>query len=199
MKIITQEQLRTQIREQGSKSINGYIDFNKLHETIVSKYGEFDDFHIFRETIAELSLGLDILNGNKKFLDLGCGARKGYDQGLSQETFKGKIDFQPILSRALHELGVKVIGIDYGNLDGEEFEHYSLNLLDENSLSFIPDYSIDIAHSSMLFDSPQLIKLSRCAFEKDTREKLKGVLLPQIERIVKPEGFFYAEEHPPII
>ncbi len=47
----------------------------------------------------------------------------------------------------------------------------------------------------MLFSSPQLIKLTACAFEKDASRKLKDVLIPQLERIVKPEGFFYAEEY----
>ncbi|MEK6830274.1 MAG: hypothetical protein AABY15_09225, partial [Nanoarchaeota archaeon] len=119
--------------------------------------------------------------------------------------------FEPWLPRALHEMGVHVIGIDIGNLDREEFEHYSLDLLKDNALSVIPDHSIDYAYSRLLYSSPQLANMVSPRDYPDIARKVKDQtipywsagdgerlagavleqkLLPQIERVLKPAGSY---------
>jgi hypothetical protein len=59
-----------------------------------------------------------------------------------------------------------------------------MDLTEKDCLGFIPDYSIDIAHACLLFSSPTLIK------KYGDAKQLKENLIPQLERIVRPEGFF---------
>ena len=59
-----------------------------------------------------------------------------------------------------------------------------LNLLSKKSLNFIPDNSIDIAHGRLLYSSPQLGRMG------GNEERIKKVLIPQLERILKPEGIY---------
>ncbi|MGV8152472.1 MAG: hypothetical protein ACP5OG_05305 [Candidatus Nanoarchaeia archaeon] len=127
---------------------------------------------------------------NKKILDLGCGSNDPRLEGFGD--FEDRA-FEPWLCRGLYELGINPIGIDYGQLDREKFEHYSLNLIEENSLKFIPDNSIDIANASGLFSSPFL----HCRIHglNTSGEKLREILLPQLERIVKPEGYFIYNDY----
>jgi hypothetical protein len=125
---------------------------------------------------------------NKSILDLGCGSNSdnpimSYDNYLNVGHF-GERTFEPWLCRSLSILGANPIGVDCGSLDGERFEHYCLNLLSKKSLNFIPDNSIDIAHSRLLYSSPQL------GIMGGNEEKIKEVLIPQLERIVKPEGIY---------
>lgn len=123
-----------------------------------------------------------VLNGGisqKRILDLGCGS---YHGTYEFKEFDPKT-YEPWLCRALLELGANPIGVDIGNLDGERFEHYTLNLLLPNSLSFISDNSVDVAHADLLYDSPTLEQMQGC-------KNLRGLLVPQLERIVKPNGFF---------
>jgi len=127
---------------------------------------------------------------NKKILDLGCGSNNPYLEGMGD--FNDRM-FEPWLCRGLLELGANPIGIDIGDLSKEKFEHYQLNLLEPNSLHFIPDNSIDIANSHELFNSPYL------NFEhmglNSSGKKLKEILIPQLERIVKPKGLFIYSEN----
>ena len=116
---------------------------------------------------------------NKKILDLGSGCCPPLDfLGRNKRTF------EPWLCRTLNLIGAHPIGIDIGNLDKEEFEHYSLNLLDKNSLAFIPNKSIEIIHSRLLYSSPTL--MDKYGFEK----LYPDYLFPQLKRIAKSNGVY---------
>jgi hypothetical protein len=157
----------------------------------------------FRDEIRYI---LQAINGKqnlrgKTILDLGCGTIKNRSGFESWGSDYGKYGFDPWLCRLLPYLGVKTIGIDIDNLDNEKFEHYSLNLLEPNSLSFLQDNSIDIAHTRWFFNSPTLMKMvyeekfnqfdeNNYEQYKKAKEKLMNLLVPQLERIVKPEGLF---------
>ncbi|MFA6198145.1 MAG: hypothetical protein WC734_03265 [Patescibacteria group bacterium] len=64
--------------------------------------------------------------------------------------------FEPWFCRLLLELGAKPVGIDIGNLEGEQFEHHRADLVKENALAFLPDHSFDGVFSDYLFNSPML-------------------------------------------
>jgi len=141
-----------------------------------------DEFHINSQLTTILSLiGKEFRN--KTILDLGCGSNgDSFDNKISLKTRS----FEPWLCRALYELNIKCMGIDCGDLDNEKFEHCGyFNLLGPDSLGFLQDSSVDVAHARLLYSSPQLEKLNR-----GNSKSLHEYLLPQLERIVKPEGFF---------
>jgi hypothetical protein len=122
------------------------------------------------------------MSGNfsgQKILDLGCGSPSDTYESKKYDPKK----YEPWLCRVLLELGTHPIGIDMGNLETEKFEHYSLNFLVPDSLSFLGDASIDVAHVDLLFDSPSTP-------EEMHYDHFKKILIPQLERIVKSDGFY---------
>lgn len=137
----------------------------------------------------QLSHTLCAANGKiegKRILDLGCGST------ASGEKYDFE-HFQPWLCRALAELGGIPVGVDIGDLDGEKFEaHGKVDLLEENSLSFIPDSSVDVVHSRALFTSPRLYDDSKERYGSglDYQDQLMKILHPQITRVLKPDGSF---------
>lgn len=195
--IIVKPEINSELDYQQTRKL---IRDKKLYKRLKEKYGERLLSKDWLEVLLSVSVtlfGKDL--ENKIILDLGCGSTgHSYDYERMQNEQYGNRDFQPWLPRALHLLGVKVIGIDYGKLDGEEFEHigYS-NLLNPLSLKSIPDKSIDLAHARQLYSSPQLEKMIDVPpsnyhdFAGYRTKKLESVLLPQLNRIVKPEGFYY--------
>jgi hypothetical protein len=143
----------------------------------------------------------------KTIVDLGCGSNgnsQDYHDAISRDC-RGQ--YEPWLCRAFHELGVKAIGIDVGNLEGEEFEHHSLDLAKKGSLDIIPSKSVDLVTAIGFFPSTELAKRmygkiyrssdfeTRMAEDHERSENalrdLKPLLLPQIERILRPEGIFF--------
>lgn len=140
-----------------------------LCEKIRAKYREDGLFH-YTNNLNQIRLHLNNNLKDKTILDLGCGT---INYILGEK-------FEPWLARGLHEIGAKVIGIDKGNLNGELFKHYSIDLRNPNSLDFLKNNSIDLAGAFSLFDAPSL------THPKETFE----LLLPQLERILKPEGVF---------
>ena len=193
-------------------------DFKKIKEQFIRKYSIEKDILIYLLD-SELSCISSAIGGNvkgKSFLDLGCGSTSygehvGYDNHMNISDGKKNRDFEPWIPRALHELGVHVIGIDIGSLDREEFEHYSLDLLKENALSVIPDHSIDHVYSKLLYSSPQLANMVSSRYYPDIASKVKDKAIPywtigdgerlaktvleqklfhQIERVLKPAGTY---------
>ncbi len=140
-----------------------------------------------------LCLKPQLVEDRLRILDLGCGRVNGdcYYTGKN-----GCRQYEPWLARMLHELDVNVIGIDTKGLGTEEFEHYACNLLDD-ALAFLPDASIDIANASYLFNSPTLkgwISPREEQRRKQAGKELKAKLMPQLQRIVKTDGFFIYDE-----
>jgi hypothetical protein len=125
----------------------------------------------------------------KRILDLGCGNNSHNDDLLGDMTNRM---FEPWLCRALNESGANPVGVDIGNLDMEEFEHHQVNLLKKECLHFLKDNSIDIANAHLLFDSYFLHK-----FQEHSRSgiDLKGILMPQLERVVRKNGYFLYNFH----
>lgn len=209
MKILSHREL--QEREMKYDLTQEILSGERLFERLKEKYGDgFDSDNLFLDLCYVVSLfGNDFRK--KKVLDLGCGSTGGsYDFDMMQKEEWGRRHFEPWFPRVLHMLGVKVIGVDYGRLNGEEFENYRLNLLTPDSLKFISNGFIDLANARLLYTSPQLDNMtpknnkelidevkdksmnywSIGDSERYARKSLERVLLPQLERIVKPEGYF---------
>lgn len=81
----------------------------------------------------------------KIILDLGCGCNNWHKRfsDPAQPDSESHRDFEPWLARALHFLGARVIGIDTGDLEGEKFEHHSIDLAQPDALGFLKDGSVD--------------------------------------------------------
>ncbi|MAG02713.1 hypothetical protein CMI42_05225 [Candidatus Pacearchaeota archaeon] len=157
---------------------------------LIEEYGAFpkseydSEFSIwFGSKLPNLIIPIyQLLKGNisqKRVLDLGCGSHRDTYEAREFDPKK----YEPWICRALIELGANPLGVDIGNLEGEMFEHYTLNLLEPNSLGFIQENSIDIAFESLLYDSPTLTNMKG-------HESLRELLISQLERIVKPGGYF---------
>lgn len=179
MKILTYDQFfekRTKLKIDEEK---------ELIRKMALKYGSTlveEEWYKIQQQLYVLGGCVDRLE-NKRVLDLGCGCNyscSGSDRNRAGQTYG------PWLCRALHELNVRAVGVDRGNMNGELFEHYGgIDLRDPRSLDFIPASSIDIANARLLFSSPEL---------NGNSDKLKQDLLPQLERIVKPEGYFVYQD-----
>ena len=171
------------------RRIYGLFRSSEFADKLITEYGVFSKEGYdsnFRQWLAaklpnQLLPIYHVLNGDvskKKILDLGCGSYAGTYESIE---FNPRY-YEPWLCRTLLELGAHPIGIDIGDLDEEIFEHETLNMLSLNSLGLFMDNSIDVAHADLLYDSPTLERMNGC----DLRE----LLIPQLERIVKPDGYF---------
>jgi len=101
---------------------------------------------------------LPLIEG-KRILDIACGSRtskapSGVSRILPSEGGYTSL-FEPWLCRILSSLGAKPVGIDLGDLEGESFEHYRLDLSKPGVLDFLPPRSFDAVHDSRLFGSPE--------------------------------------------
>lgn len=117
---------------------------------------------------------------NKKILELGCGSNN------SKDNFTHLRNFEPWLLRALKEYGAKPIGIDIGGLEDELFEGYSIDLINDRALDLFPNNSFDIVCAYSFFDSPFL-------GHHHNPKIIFNKLIPQLERIIKSEGYFIFE------
>lgn len=171
-KNVSEEFVRTLVREYGvfpEKEYENHRDGNFYGWLGTKLRGQLAPFYDF--------LGENIQN--KRILDLGCGSHRGTYESRNWDP----PIWEPWLCRALTKLGANPIGVDIGDLSEERFEHYQINLLSENSLNIIPDNSIDITNAELLYDSPTLQ-------EMPGGRNLRDLLIPQLERVIKPEGFF---------
>jgi SAM-dependent methyltransferase len=188
MKILNYEDIKP--RENIEELFLEVTGNGQLYKRLEEKYGEGVNTDTIHEQLRRLIniYGADFKQ--KSILDLGCGSTGGtYDFDMTkQDSFEHPSftrTFEPWFCRALHELDVECLGVDYGNLTQEQFKKLDYtDLLDPSALDSIQDNSIDLANARLLFNSPQLEMMNG-------EGKLKEVLLPQLERIVKPDGLFF--------
>ena len=131
---------------------------------------------------------LDRVSG-KHILDIACGS----NSSRSPETGRRTAVFEPWFCRLLLELGAEPVGVDAGNLEGERFEHYSVDLSRVGALDFLPDASFDGVQDSRLFGSPEFgAKMP----ERRDRERIKAELRRQERRLLKPSGVVIHSDNP---
>lgn len=103
---------------------------------------------------------------DKRILDIACGSNtsrlpaSGHIRTLFLDV---KFDpargytalFEPWFCRILAGLQAAPVGIDFGDLDQEVFEHHRVDLGKPGSLDFLPGHSFDALQDSRLFGSPE--------------------------------------------
>lgn len=90
----------------------------------------------------------------------------------------------------MHDLGAEVVGIDKGDNEGEEFEHYRKDLTEKGSLNFLKDKSFDMILIQAFLDSPAL----GLGYKNYNNNSVCDELLSQMRRLVKEDG--YIAVHP---
>jgi hypothetical protein len=134
----------------------------------------------------------------KRVLDIACGSNTSKapafifvdtpfgEQRIPIPTTDGyTAQFEPWFCRMLLELGADPVGIDQGNLDGESFEHYAVDLSRPGALDFLPERTFDAVQDSRLFGSPEFT----AHFPKrEDRLKVAAEIWRQEQRILKKNG-----------
>ena len=85
----------------------------------------------------------------------------------------------------LLELGADPVGIDFGDLEREAFEHYRVDLGQKGALDFLPDHLFDAVQDSRLFGSPEFT--AQFPNEND-RLKVAQEIKRQEKRLLKANG-----------
>ena len=93
--------------------------------------------------------------------------------------------FEPWFCRILFALGAHPVGIDFGDLDSELFEHYRVDLGGIGALDFLPDHSFDAVQDSRLFGSPEFTAQFP---DQADRLKIAREIKRQEQRLLKTDG-----------
>ncbi len=103
----------------------------------------------------------------KRVLDIACGSNTSrapssiyintpFGEKRIGRAKKGyTAQFEPWFCRILLELRANPVGVDFGDLGGEEFEHYRVDLGQRGALNILPSHSFDAVQDSRLFGSPE--------------------------------------------
>jgi hypothetical protein len=134
----------------------------------------------------------------KRILDLACGSNTSkapssfdVDTPFRRQRIRLRSadeyspQFEPWFCRILLALGADPVGIDLGDLDSEEFEHYRVDLGQSGALDFMPAHSFDAIQDSRLFGSPEFT--SQFPTETD-RLRIADEIRQQEKRLLRPDG-----------
>ena len=134
----------------------------------------------------------------KRILDIACGSNSsqapaaiyidtpfGAKSVSTADTENYSAQFEPWFCRVLLQLGAQPVGIDFGDLEDEVFEHYRVDLGQPGALDFLPDRSFDAVQDSRLFGSPEFT----AQFPDPTdRLKVAAEIRRQEQRVLKADG-----------
>ncbi len=202
MKILHRDDIKTWVINSNSHESVWYVDreiskgsmqYVKTYDTPRGLNPVFSKLDRTWQRVLKL---LEYETSGKKILDLGCGASGGNTESKYFEYL-----YRPWLGRFLHatrdKTGIDYVGVDVGDLSAEKFRGIQMNLLEENCLiNSFPEQQFDLVIAEMLFNSPELEKqITSLEVKKDASHesalKLRANLLPQIERVLKPEWVFF--------
>jgi hypothetical protein len=134
---------------------------------------------------------------NRRILDIACGSNTSkapvllfIDTPFGKKTIGRSnqgytAQFEPWFCRILFELGAKPVGVDFGDLESEVFEHYRVDLGKMGALDFLPDHSFDAIQDSRLFGSPEFT--AQFPNQAD-RLKIAQEIKQQEQRLLKNYG-----------
>lgn len=161
----------------------------RVLESLRAKYPEQRDvidthpWIILWMNYLEKALGdLENIKG-KRVLDIACG---------SLQPTEGPT-YLPWFPRVVHELGAHAVGVDIGDLEGEPYEHYRVDLTKEDSLSFIPDHSCDIINMNSFVGIVPSRTLTNALQNnnlhvQDEIERIRAYIPKEMHRILKEGG-----------
>lgn len=142
--------------------------------------------------------GIFAMLKGKRILDIACGSstskapssvfvNTSFGEGRIpvSDTESYNAQFEPWFCRILLELGADPVGIDLGDLDGETFEHFNVDLGQPGALAFLPDRSFDAVQDSRLFGSPEFT--AQFPNQAD-RLKVAVEIWRQEQRLLKAKG-----------
>ncbi len=134
----------------------------------------------------------------KRILDIACGSTTSKapaaiyidtpfgEKRISTANTEGyTAQFEPWFCRMLLPMGAQPVGIDFGNLEGEAFEHYRVDLGQPGALDFLPSHSYDAAQDSRLFGSPEFTAQFP---NRADRLKVAAEIWRQEQRLLKAGG-----------
>ena len=138
----------------------------ELNNKMVNEPGVED---IVKQMFARLVNSFGSLSNlrSKRILDIACGSNTSkapkmpyISMSFGEMNLRRTKDgytalFEPWFCRILFELEADAIGVDFGDLEGELFTHYRVDLGKIDALSFLPDRSFDAVQDSRLFGSPE--------------------------------------------
>ena len=133
---------------------------------------------------------------NKRILDIACGSNTSkMPASVFVNTMFGKISmggrrgytalFEPWFCRILFHLGAEPVGVDFGDLEGEAFEHNQVDLGKPGALDFLTKHSFDAIQDSRLFGSPEFTAQFP---EQADRLKVAEEIVRQEKRVLKKGG-----------
>jgi hypothetical protein len=152
---------------------------------------EPDIDRVLGEFVDRLRAAFGSLEGvrGKRILDIACGS----NSSRSPDTGERTSVFEPWFCRLLLELGAEAVGVDAGDLEGERFEHHSVDLSRVGALGFLPDASFDGVQDSRLFGSPEF--RAKIPDRRD-HERIKAELRRQERRLLRPGGVVIHSDNP---
>jgi hypothetical protein len=131
-------------------------------------------------------------------LDIACGSNSSrtpptlsINTPLQTTTIHNNIgsgyttQFEPWFCRILLALAADPVGIDFGDLSGEMFEHYRVDLAQMGALDFLPSHSFDAVQDSRLFGSPEFTAQLP---NKADRLRVALEIRSQEQRLLKKSG-----------
>lgn len=134
----------------------------------------------------------------KRVLDIACGSNSSQappilnvNTPLQTTTIHNAVgntyttQFEPWFCRILLALAAEPVGIDFGDLSSEAFEHYRVDLIQPGALDFLPSHSFDAAQDSRLFGSPEFTALLP---DRAERLKVAREIRDQEQRLLKEGG-----------
>jgi hypothetical protein len=134
----------------------------------------------------------------KRILDIACGSNTSQapsfvfvdtpfgEHKVSIPHVEGHTaQFEPWLCRILLELESHPVGVDLGDLEGEAFEHYQVDLGQPGALDFLPSHSFDAVQDSRLFGSPEFTAHFP---NRADRLRIAEEIVSQERRLLKYDG-----------
>src|SRR5712692_7943665 len=142
----------------------------------------------------------------KRILDIACGSNTSKaPEFIFVNTLFGErtirvadtsaytAQFEPWFCRILLELGADPVGVDIGDLEGEAFEHYYVNLGIPGALDFLLSHSFDALQDSRLFGPPEFTAVFP---ERSQRLKVAEEMKKQELRLLKEKGIIIHSDIP---
>lgn len=174
--------------EEVGDPVENYKEVSLILNKLMKKYGETIYTREIADKIELLKRRFGNLSNvkNKRILDIGCGAKFGTREtnNYGRKEKNPSRPWEPWLCRILVELGARPVGIDLGDNEGEEFEHYKVDLSKIGALNFLPEKSFDGVNMTFFLSSPHLETMTN----EEDRENIKKEMENQIKRLLKEDG-----------